>query len=405
MSEEVAGQGIVAGSIPLFAGHPAPELLPIAAVRDIAKRLTRDKSAVRLFNYGDEQGDPRLLEYLLAWLGQSESLAIGRENLMIIGGSTWGVEMIARQLTRPGDAILADAPSYRDALHIFRDAGLEIHAIPIDADGIGIDALRERLAALEAQGRRVRFYYVVPNFQNPAGISVSQTRREAVLELGARYGFAVVEDDVYRDLRFGKAAPASFWQLAGGRGVLRLGSFSKTLAPGLRVGWLLAEANMIERFVESGMLRMGGGANPFTAGIVAESLRKRAVARACGLAARAISDAAGLRVGCAGGVDAGWLQLDETRWRLLHLADFAGTCGRCRVGAAGGGGECLFCAGRGFLRGVRRGRSSAAAFVQLPAAGGDEARHRHIGGGWLGRAGKAGESAGCPCFIRGEMSC
>lgn len=263
-------QGIRAGSIPLFAGHPARELLPIAAVRAVVDAIWAQPGAARLFNYGDEQGNRQLIDFLAARLQQSERLPVSGENLMVTAGSTGGLSMITRHLAAPGDSVLVDAPSYRDALHIFRDAKLELRAVEIDAGGVDVDAMERRLRDMAARGRSPKFYYVVPNFQNPTGITLSRQRRQAIVDLSARYGFVIVEDDVYRDIRFGAALPPSFYALADGENVLRLGSFSKTLAPGLRIGWLLAAPQSIQRFVNSGVLRMGGGANPFTAAIVAD---------------------------------------------------------------------------------------------------------------------------------------
>lgn len=264
-----APQGIVAGSIPLFAGHPAPELLP---VRGIGRALAGwgARPPLRAFNYGDEQGDPKLLDFLLARLNATEQLGIGRENLMIIPGSTGGVAMVTRLLTQAGDTVLVDAPSYRDALHIFRDQGLVLRALPIDDEGPKLAALAAELERLAAHQVIPRFYYVVPNFQNPSGITVSEARRRAIIELSNRHGFCIVEDDVYSDLRFAGCAPPSFSALARGENVLRLGSFSKTLAPGMRLGWLVGGSRQIAEFVKSGVLRMGGGANPYSAALVAE---------------------------------------------------------------------------------------------------------------------------------------
>ena len=232
-------QGVVAGSIPLFAGHPAHELLPISGIQRTVDELWRGGSVDRLFDYGDERGNPDLVTFLVDRLNRVEGLGISRENLMIIGGSTWGVSMISGLLTAAGDTILEDAPSYRDALHIFRDQRLALLDIPIDAGGIVVEALERKLETLAEAGRSPKFYYVVPNFQNPTGITMPEERRRAVIELSRRYGFVIVEDDVYCDIRFGEALPASFFALAGGENVLRMGTFSKTLAPGLRVGWLL----------------------------------------------------------------------------------------------------------------------------------------------------------------------
>ncbi|MCY4072781.1 MAG: PLP-dependent aminotransferase family protein [Chloroflexi bacterium] len=263
-------QGVVAGSIPLFAGHPAHELLPISTVRTLVDSVWSQPDVVRLFNYGDEQGNQQLIDFLSARLQRSENLSICRENLMIIGGSTWGVEMITHHLTGPGDTILVDAPSYRDALHIFRDAKLDAQAISIDGGGVIVDEMERRLRDLASRKRLPKFYYVVPNFQNPTGITLGRERRQAIVDLSKAYGFLIIEDDVYRDIRFVNDLPPSFYALSGGEKVLRLGTFSKTLAPGLRIGWLIGPAETVKRFVNSGMLRMGGGANPFTAAIVAD---------------------------------------------------------------------------------------------------------------------------------------
>ena len=270
MQVQTTPQGVVAGSIPLFAGHPSQDLLPINEIREIMDAVWSRADVTRLFNYGDEQGNAQLIDFLVERLHSSESLTITRDNLMIIGGSTWGVDMITHHLTAPGDVILVDAPSYRDALHIFRDQQLDMLAIAIDEDGIIVEEMERQLRALAATGRAPKFYYVVPNFQNPTGISMSSDRRAAVIELGRRYGFVIVEDDVYRDIRFVDALPASFFAMAEGQNVLRLGTFSKTLAPGMRIGWLLGSADTIRRFVGSGKLRMGGGANPFSAAVVAD---------------------------------------------------------------------------------------------------------------------------------------
>ena len=265
-----APQGVVPGSIPLFAGHPAHELLPDAGIARALDSVWQSPERRRLFDYGAEQGNPDLIDFLVERLRRVERLDISDQNLMIIGGSTWGVDMICDHLTRAGDSVLVDAPSYRDALHIFRDHHLDIHAVPIDEGGIVIDRLEQTLQQLAAQNRLPKIYYVVPNFQNPSGITMSRQRRQAVIDLSRRFSFAIVEDDVYSDIRFAGDLPPSFYGLAGGDNVLRLGTFSKTLAPGLRVGWLIGGSEQIQAFVNSGVLTMGGGANPFASAIVAQ---------------------------------------------------------------------------------------------------------------------------------------
>ena len=261
-------QGVVAGSIPLFAGHPAHDLLPIRGVQRTIDALWRKRGITGLFGYGDERGNPDLRDFLVERITRLDGLDIRDENLMIIGGSTWGVNMITGLLTVAGDTVLVDAPSYRDALHIFHDHRLQVCEVPIDDGGIIAREMEKTLEKLATLGRCPRFYYVVPNFQNPSGITMPEDRRRAIVDLSRRYGFAIVEDDVYQDIRFGVTLPPSFYALAGGDNVLRMGTFSKTLAPGLRIGWLIASSERIEQFTGSGVLAMGGGANPFTAAVV-----------------------------------------------------------------------------------------------------------------------------------------
>ncbi len=273
MIMDITPQGVVAGSIPLFAGQPAQDLLPIAGIQRTLDTVWRGRGVAQLFLYGVERGNPQLIDFLVERLGRVESLEISRDNLMIIGGSTWGVDMIADQMTQAGDIILVDAPSYRDALHIFRDHRLAMYDVPIDEGGIIVAEMERKLRELAGRGQIPKFYYVVPNFQNPSGITMPEDRRRDIIELSRRYGFVIVEDDVYKDISFQGELPPSFYALAGGENVLRMGTFSKTLAPGFRIGWLIASADRIAGFIGSGVLTMGGGANPFTAAIVAEYCR------------------------------------------------------------------------------------------------------------------------------------
>ena len=169
--------------------------------------------------------------------------------------------------------MLVEAPSYVDALHIFRDQQIELCSIPMDEDGLIPSELEKQLAQLNSSGKFPSMLYTIPNFHNPTGITLSEARRIEIIKLSRQYGFLIVEDDVYRDLSFEGELPASFYALAHGKQVLSIGSFSKTLAPGLRLGWLLGSEDAIQRCVNCGTTQMGGGANPFVANIVAEYCR------------------------------------------------------------------------------------------------------------------------------------
>jgi 2-aminoadipate transaminase len=233
----------------------------------------RSPQARLALQYGPEQGSPALIDYLVGKLNREEGLNLTRDNLMIVAGSTGAVDMIARLYARHGGVVLVEAPSYRDSLDAIRDHGADLRQVPIDDDGLIIEALEARLVALRREGKPPRLLYTIPNFQNPSGVTLTSARREAIVALAREHGFLIVEDDVYRDLFFEGDVPPSLYALAKGRGVLRIGSFSKIMAAGLRLGWLVAEPEHIQQFVNCGAMQMGGGANPFVARMVAEYCR------------------------------------------------------------------------------------------------------------------------------------
>jgi DNA-binding transcriptional MocR family regulator len=192
--------------------------------------------------------------------------------MMLVAGSTHAVDMITRLYAGQGEVVIVEAPSYVDALHVFRDHQVELHSTPMDDAGIIPEQLAELLATLEASQRKPRFLYTIPNFHNPTGVTLVESRRVKIAELARQYNFVIVEDDVYRDLSFEGSVPPSF--LTMDAPVLHIGSFSKTMAPGLRLGWLAGSREAIQQFVHCGTSEMGGGASPFTAQIVAEFCRQ-----------------------------------------------------------------------------------------------------------------------------------
>jgi 2-aminoadipate transaminase len=266
-------QGVLPGTISLVFGHPDPTTLPVDGLRAATEAVLSGPQARLALQYGPEQGTPALIDYLVGRLNREEGLSLTRDNLMLVTGSVHGVDMIARLYAGHGGVVLVEAPAYHDALQVFGDHGVDLRPVPIDDDGIVVEALAKQLALLQREGKPPRLLYTIPNFQNPSGVTLIAARREAILELAREHGFLVVEDDVYRDLAFEGEVPPSFYALSGGRGVLRIGSFSKIMAPGLRLGWLIAAPEHIQRCVHCGTSQMGGGASPFTAHIVAEYCR------------------------------------------------------------------------------------------------------------------------------------
>lgn len=261
------------GTISFIYGLPDPTTFPAEELRQAADRVLRERPELAL-QYGPEQGYGPLLDYLRARLAGEEGLPLERPQVMLSGGSAQALDHLCTLFTRPGDIVLVEAPTYHETLQLFRDHGLRPLQIATDDGGLLVEALADRLAALARRGERARLLYLIPNFQNPSGITLAADRRPAVLDLAGRYDLLVVEDDVYRDLAYEGAAPPSLFALDGGRRVLRIGSFSKILAPGVRLGWLLGPVGLIERLIGSGLRNMSGGVNPLMANILADYCRR-----------------------------------------------------------------------------------------------------------------------------------
>lgn len=258
------------GIIEIGWGHPDPALLPAADLARAAGQTLRDAGPAALA-YGAEQGPGRLLEPLRAWLARRAGQPITADQLFVTGGVSQALDLLCTLLTRPGDTALVQAPVYHLALRIFADHGLELAPVESDCQGLRVDALAATLEALHAQGRRPRFLYTAPTFCNPTGISLADERRTNLVAMAARHNVLILEDDVYRELWYDSRPPTALHSLAPAN-VIQLGSFSKLLAPGLRLGWLMAAPELIQRCVGCGLLDSGGGVNHFTAHIVASYL-------------------------------------------------------------------------------------------------------------------------------------
>jgi DNA-binding transcriptional MocR family regulator len=259
------------GIVEMGWGHPDPALLPVDDIaRAVELALGRDGPAA--LAYGAEQGPGRLIEPLAAWLARREGSALPPEQLFVTGGVSQGLDLLCTLLTRPGDAALVEAPSYHLAQRIFLDHGLRLTPVPADQDGLRPDALAAALAMLRRERRKARFLYTVPTFGNPTGATLSLQRRQAILALAHEAGLTIIEDDVYRHLWYDAPPPPSLFSLAPAGRVIRLGSFSKLLAPGLRLGWLTGSPELVRRCAGSGLLDSGGGVSHFVAHGVAAYL-------------------------------------------------------------------------------------------------------------------------------------
>ncbi|MCL4829510.1 MAG: PLP-dependent aminotransferase family protein [Caldilinea sp.] len=244
------------------AGHPADTLLPRTILQQAAAlRLAQLDSS--LLQYGLEQGDGYFRYALAEFLSRRYATSVDMERLFVSSGASQALDLICTLYTQPGDVIFVEEPTYFLALRIFADHRLKVVPIPTDAHGLDIDALEAALA-----GQRPALLYTIPTHQNPSGFTLPQERRVRLVELSVQHGFLIVADEVYHLLSYDAAPPPPLASFAESGAVLGLGSFSKILAPGLRLGWVQAAPQHMQRLYTSGLLDSGGGLNPFTSGLV-----------------------------------------------------------------------------------------------------------------------------------------
>ena len=250
------------GVIDLGRGDPPLSLLPLDLIRDSAQiRLSGNDHS--FLQYGTEQGDGYLLLALSNFLTKNYGFNVQPENLFITNGISNALDLICTLCTQAGDTVLVEEPSYFLALRIFADHHLNVVSIDTDENGLIPASLEEKLSE-----SRPKFLYLIPSFHNPTGYSLSQERRERVVQLAKEHDLLIVADEVYHFLNYGSQpfTPIAFY--TDSKNIISLGSFSKILAPGLRLGWLQAQPDIIKRFAACGLLDSGGGMNPFTSAMV-----------------------------------------------------------------------------------------------------------------------------------------
>jgi len=238
--------------VSLAGGMPAVTALPLDAVGSMIGDLVTGHGAATL-QYGSGQGDPRLRERIcdvmaLEGIGVGDDESASPDNVVVTVGSQQGLDLVTRVFCDPGDIVLAEAPSYVGALGVFQASQAEVRHVAMDSDGLIPAALREALLTLRAQGRRAKFLYTVPNFHNPAGVTLSVPRRDEILALAEEFDLLVIEDNPYGLLGFDRDPVPALRSRAAKR-VIYLGSFSKTFSPGLRVGWVYAPVAVREKLV------------------------------------------------------------------------------------------------------------------------------------------------------------
>jgi 2-aminoadipate transaminase len=238
---EIARHAEDPGVIPLSAGYPALDLIPVAALREATARAI-ERHGAHAFQYGPIEGvgEARIA---LADLGRSRGLDDDADSIVITTGARQALTLAARATIRPGDKVACESPTFMGIIESLRAAGAEVFPLPMDEDGLEVDALEQLLRRHE-----IRLLATQPRLHNPTGVDLSAERRTRLVELAQRHGFFILEDAVYADLRFDGPDHGSLRALAPSH-VIYVDSLSKTVGPGLRAGWVAASGPVLDRVI------------------------------------------------------------------------------------------------------------------------------------------------------------
>jgi len=263
--------------ISLAFGAPAPELFPAAGLAAAAQAALADVPAYSVaLQYGQVNGNPLLLTELGKKLEKEEGRPVAGDSLAITSGSSQAIALAIQVLANPGDVCLLETPTFLGTIRQLRFHGITAVPVPMDAHGLDLGALEAALRRLRAAGTPPRFLYTIPTFSNPTGITMPVARRRALLDLAVRYDVPIVEDDAYSDLRYeGEPVPALHALDRHGE-VVRLGTFSKIVAPGVRLGFILADPALIARIQP---FKGEGSTNGLASLVVATFMQQSGLAR------------------------------------------------------------------------------------------------------------------------------
>jgi len=235
------------GMISFAGGLPAPETFPVEDLKEIVLEVL-DKNGPDGLQYGTTEGDTHLRKVLVE-RHKKQGLNINIENLIITTGSQQALDLIARILIDPGDYVMCGLPSYLGGLNAFSVYGAKLKGITLDENGMKPDELEETIIHLKELGKKIKFIYVIPDFQNPAGITLPESRRKKIIEIADKYDILILEDSPYREVRFEGEAQRMMCELDNTGRVITLCTFSKIFAPGFRVGWVIGHPEILDKIV------------------------------------------------------------------------------------------------------------------------------------------------------------
>jgi len=231
--------------ISLAGGLPDTSSFPPETFAAVTTRIA-EQSCAKALQYGPTEGLPETKD-CIAEVMAAEGMRVDHDDLIVTTGGQQVIDLVTKTLIDPGDVIVAEGPTYPGAVPVFHAYQADVVQIDMDGEGMRVDLLEERLDQLEREGRKPKFIYTVPSFQNPAGVTMSLPRRKRLVEVASERELLVLEDNPYGLLRYEGEAPEPLYALDGGVYVMYLGTFSKILSPGIRLGWVAAPPPVLEK--------------------------------------------------------------------------------------------------------------------------------------------------------------
>lgn len=246
-------------------GFPDAATLPKESVAKATTRALEEDGEWAL-QYGKTTGAPVLVEALLAKLRRDQGINAGTDNVLITSGGSQACQLILDLLVDWDDTVIVESPTWMGFLYALKNVGGKAVSVPVDDQGTDTDAVERELKRLKAEGITPKFIYVISNFQNPSGISTTLERRKRLVALAQEYGTLILEDDAYHDLRFAGEKIPPIYALDDSGSTMYLGTFSKIMGAGMRIGWLIANEEIIRRL---SVLKVDGGTNIFGSHVAA----------------------------------------------------------------------------------------------------------------------------------------
>ncbi|MCP4114360.1 MAG: PLP-dependent aminotransferase family protein [Desulfobacteraceae bacterium] len=227
-------------------GLPDPSVFPVNEIAEISQ-LVLQTNKTKSLQYSQSEGALSLRENLQVFM-KEDGVSINADQLMITTSSKQGLDILSRLFINPNDIVFTEKTTYTGAIQVFKSYAAEICGVPMDGDGIDTEQLERMIKKYVQQRRSIKFIYIIPDFQNPTGITLSLERRKRIIQIAERYNLILIEDSPYRQLRYEGVSQPSLIELDSDR-VISINSFSKILAPGFRIGWIAGPKHLIKKAI------------------------------------------------------------------------------------------------------------------------------------------------------------